>query len=101
MTISTIVLDITGAFGGGEGTGGFPPKDKGALKKWLERLANALKRPAEKAVEALPTIIGSVLGAILSFLGEAVGFVAEYTLALIVFVAGLVGCWLMQKVKKS
>ena len=101
MTISTIVLDITGAFGGGEGTGGFPPKDKGALKKWLERLANALKRLAEKAVEALPTIIGSVLGAILSFLGEAVGFVAEYTLALIVFVAGLVGCWLMQKVKKS
>ena len=33
------------------GTGGSPPKDKGVLKKWLDRLANALKRRAEKAVE--------------------------------------------------
>ena len=32
MTISTIVLAITGAFGGG-GTGRSPPKDEGALKK--------------------------------------------------------------------
>ena len=29
MTISTTVLAITSAFGGGRGTGGFPPKDKG------------------------------------------------------------------------
>ena len=35
MTISTIVLAITGASGGGEGeTGGSPPKDEGVLKKW-------------------------------------------------------------------
>ena len=34
MTILTIVLDITGAFGGGGETGGFTPKDKGVLKKW-------------------------------------------------------------------
>ena len=32
VTISTIVLAITGAFGGG-GTGRSPPKDEGALKK--------------------------------------------------------------------
>ena len=53
MTISTIALVITGAFGGGTGgTGGSPPKDEGILKKWLDRLADALKRFAGKAVEA-------------------------------------------------
>ena len=71
------------------------------LEKWLDTLADELKRLAEKAVEALPTIVGNVVGAILSSFGKAVGFVAEHTWALIVFVAGLVGWWLMQKVKKS
>ena len=105
MTISTIVLAVTGVFGGGRvggrGAGGSPSKDEGVLRKWLDRLAKALKRLAGKAVEALPAIVGSVVGAILSFLGKAVGFVAKLTWALIVFVAGLVGWWLMQKVKKS
>ena len=68
MTISTIILAITGVFGGGGGTGGSPPKDEGVLKKWSDRLANALERLAGKAVEALSTITGSVVGAILSFL---------------------------------
>ena len=71
------------------------------MKKWLDRLANALKRLAGKAVEVLPAIVGSVVGAILSFLEKAVGFVAEHTWALIVFAAELVGWWLMQKVKES
>ena len=97
MTISTIVLAITGAFGGGGGAGGSPPKDEG----WLGRLADALKRLRGKAVEALPAIMGRVVGAILSFFGKAVGFVAEHTWALIVFVVGLIGVWLMQKVKKG
>ena len=101
MTISTIVLAITDVFGGGGETGGSPPKNEGILKKWLYRLANALKRLAGKAAEALPAIVGSVVGGILSFLGKTVGFVAKHTWALIVFVAGLVGWWLMQKVKKS
>ena len=95
--MSTIVLAITGVFGGGGGVGGSPSKDEG----WLDRLANALKRLAGKAVEALPAIVGSVVGAILSFLGKAVGFAAEHTWALIVFVVRLIGVWLMQKVKKS
>ena len=102
MTISTIVLTITGVFGGGSGgAGGLPSKDNGTLKKWLDRLADALKRFAGKAAEALPAIIGSIVGAILSFLGKAIRFVAERTWALIVFVVGLIGWWLMQKVKKS
>ena len=46
MTISTIALVITGAFGGG--TGGSPPKDEGIFKKWLVRLADALKRLCRK-----------------------------------------------------
>ena len=101
MTISTIVLAITGVFVGGGEAGSSPPKDEGVLKNWLDRLADALKRLAGKAVEALPAIVRSLVAAILSFLGKAVGFVAEHTWALIVFVAGLVGWWLMQKVKKS
>ena len=87
ITISTIVLAITGVFGGGRGAGGSPPKDEGTLKKWLGRLANGLKRLAEKAVEALPVIVGRFAGAILSFLGKVVGFIAEHTWALIVICA--------------
>ena len=71
------------------------------MKKWLHWLADAPKRLAGKAVEALTAIIGSVADSILSFLGKAVGFAAEYTWALIVFVVGLTGWWLMQEVKKD
>ena len=71
ISISTTLLAITGVFGGGGG--GPTPKDEGILKKWLDRLADALKRPAGKAVEALPAIVGSVVGAILIVLGKAVG----------------------------
>ena len=73
VTISTIVLAITGVSGGDGETGGSTPKDEGILKKWLDRLANALKRLAGKAVEALPAIVGSVVDAILSFLGKSTG----------------------------
>ena len=45
--------------------------------------------------------MGSVVGAILSFLGKAIGFVAEHTWALTVFAVGIIGVWLMQKVKKG
>ena len=100
MIISTIALAITGVFGGGR-RGGSPPKDEGALKKWLDRLANALKRLAGKAVEALPAIVESVVGAILSLLGKTVGFMAEHIWALIVFAAGIIGVWLTWRVKKD
>ena len=88
MTISTIFLPIAGLFGVGRGTEGSPPKHEVILKKWLDRLADALKRLAEKAVEAFPAIVGSAVSAIISFLGKAVGFVAENTLALIVLLQG-------------
>ena len=101
MTISTTVLAITGVFGGGEVPGGSPPKDERVLKKRLNRLADALKRLAGKAFEELPAIIGSVVGAILSFFGNAVGFVVEHIWALIVFAAGLIGLWLIQRVSRK
>ena len=78
MTISTTVLAITGAIGGGGGPGVSSPKDEGTLKKWLGRLADALRRLAGKTVEALPAIMESFVGAILIFLGKVVGFVAKY-----------------------
>ena len=56
---------------------------------------------AGKTVETLLAIVGSVVGAILSFLGKVVGFVVEHTWALTVFTAGLIGVWLMQRVKKD
>ena len=78
ITISTIVLAITGVFGrAGGGAGGSPPKEEGILKQWLDRLADALKKFAGKAIEALPAILGSVVG--ISFLGKAVGLAAEHT----------------------
>ena len=51
MTMSIIVLAITGAFGGGRGRGGSPPKDEDVLNKWLNKLADALKRLAGKALK--------------------------------------------------
>ena len=102
MTIATIVLAITGVFGEGSGgAGGLPLKDNGTLKKWLDRLADTLKRLVGKAVEALPAIIGSVVGAILSFLGKTFEFVTDHTWALIIFIAGLIAWWLMQKVRPN
>ena len=104
---ATIVLSVTGNFGGGGGgggrggrggVGGLPSKDKGTLKKWLDSLADALKILEKKSVEALPAIVGSDAGAILSLLSKAVEFLAKHTLALIVYVAGLIGVWLIQRV---
>ena len=100
MTIATVFLAISGT-GGGGGTGVTPSKDKGTLKKRLDKLADAFKMLVGKAAEALPAIIGSIVGAILSFLGKTVGFVTEYTWALIVFFAGLIAWWLMQEVRPN
>ena len=97
----TIILSVMGGFGGSRRTGRSPSKDKRTLKKWLDRLADARKSLAGKAVEELPAIVGSVAEAILSFLGKTAGFVAEHTSALIVFIVGLIGWWLMQKVKND
>ena len=92
-----MLLQVTCDFGESGGAGSSAPKDEW----WLGRLADALKRLTGKAVEALLAIVEGVVCAILSLLGKAVGFVAEHTWALTVLVVGLIGVWLMQKVKKS
>ena len=67
----------------------------------VRQVSRCTQKACRKGIEALPAIVGSVAGAILSFLGKIVGFVADHTCALIVFTVGLIGWWLMQKVKKS
>ena len=99
ILISTIVLAATG----GSGAPGSPLEDEGEFRKWLKkqlnRLANALKCLAGKAVVALPGIIGSVVGVILSFLGKTIGFLAQHTWALIAFAVGLIGAWFIRRVQ--
>ena len=76
MTISTIFLAITGVFGGGGGlasSGSSPSKYEEALKIWLSKLVDVLKRFSGKTVEALSTIVQSVVGAIFSFFGKGGG----------------------------
>lgn len=69
-----------GIFGGRRAaSGSSPPKHKGALKKWLNRLEDALKRLAGKIAEALLAIVGSFVGAFSIFLGKAHAFVAKQT----------------------
>ena len=82
------------------GAGGSPSKDKGTLKKWLDRLADAPKSLAGKPAEKLPAIIGSVVAAALSYLGKAVGIGFQHIWVVIVFIAGLIAVWLMQRVQR-
>ena len=63
-------------------------------QKWLDRLTNAHERLSGKVAKELPAIFG----AILSFLNNSVEYVAKHTYALIVFAAGLIGVWMIQKV---
>ena len=94
MTISPALHAIIGVFGGGGGpaaSGSSPRKEEGVLEKWLNKFEDANKRLAGEAVGAF------VVSTILSFIGKAVR-VAEHILSSIVFVAGPIGVWLMQKV---
>ena len=84
MTTSTSVLSVTGVFVGGGGggpatSGSSSLKNKGVLKKWLNKLADALKRLSGKVVKVLSAIARCVVGAIFSFLDEAVGFLTKHT----------------------
>lgn len=94
MTISTLVLALTG---GGSGAGGATPPaptDKGGVKEWVKKqlkaLATLLGKLAGKVAAAIPGIIGSVVSWLLSTAGKAVGWLAEHTWALFLAVGGLV-----------
>lgn len=89
LCISTISLTITDVLGGSPAASG-SPKDKGTLKKWLQKLPDTLKRLAGKTVEILPAIVGNAVGAILSILSKAAEFVAKPARTLVAFPAGLI-----------
>ena len=89
LCISTISLTITDVLGGSPAASG-SPKDKGTLKKWLQKLPDTLKRLAGKTVEILPAIVGNAVGAILSILSKAAEFVAKPARTLVAFLAGLI-----------
>lgn len=89
LCISTIALTITDVLGGSPAASG-SPKDKGTLKKWLQKLPDTLKRLAGKTVEILPAIVGNAVGAILSILSKAAEFVAKPARTLVAFLAGLI-----------
>ena len=100
VTIATITLAITSLLGECAPSGSSPRKDEWNWKKWLNRLDDALKRLVGRADEALPAIVRNAVGAILRFLGKTVGFAAKHKWILLVFAAGLIGVWLMQKVSR-
>ena len=45
-------------------SGSYRPKYEGNLKKWLNMLADALKRLAGKATAAFPATVGTVFGVV-------------------------------------
>ena len=79
MTISTIVLALTGGSGGGAVPAPTPPQfpqppGKGGARKWIKKhlqsLGRILAKLAGKAAAALPGIIGSIVSWLLSLLGK-------------------------------
>ena len=92
MTISTIVLAITG--GGASGAPSLAPKPSGGVKEWvkkhLQALGRVLAKLAGKAAAALPGIIGLVVSWLLSTLGKTTLWLAENLWAAAVLAVGLI-----------
>ena len=106
MIISTIVQVITGVFKGGRGEG--PAASESLLaKRWrdLEKMVKQATRCTQKTCWKdrwnISRYRGSVIDTVLSFLRKADGLVTEHIWDLSAFVAGLIGLWLMQKVKNQ
>lgn len=93
MTISTLVIALTGGAGGASPPAP-APTDKGGVKEWVKKqlkaIATLLGKLAGKVAAAIPGIIGSVVSWLLSTAGKAVGWLAEHTWALFLAVGGLV-----------
>ena len=106
MILSTIVQVITGAFEGGRWEG--PAASESLLpKRWrdLEKMVKQATRCTQKTCWKdrwnIARHRGSVVDTVFSFLGKADGVVTEHIWDLSAFVAGLIGLWLMQKVKNQ
>ncbi len=91
MTISTLVLALTG--GSGSAPTPTPPSGKGGIKEWVKKHLKALGRIlaslAAKAAAALPAIIGSIISWLLNFLSKMAGWLSENLWALVIAVGGV------------
>ena len=111
MTISTLVLALTGGSGGGAAPQPTPPQppDKGGIKEWLKKhlrsLGRILAKLADKAAAALPGIIGSIVSWILSLFGKTAVWLAGNLWAVLLAVGGLLLMeareWLLPKKPKQ
>jgi len=72
--VSTIVLAIQNAFGGGEPTPAPTPSDRGGVTDWVKKqlktLAGWLKALAGNAAAALPGVIGAIVSWLLKTAGS-------------------------------
>ena len=110
MTISTIVLALTGGSGGGAAPPQPPqPPGKGGVKDWLKKhlrsLGRILAKLAGKAAAALPGIIGSIVSWLLSLLGKTAVWLSSNLWAVLLAVGGLLLMaareWLLPKKPKQ
>ena len=107
MTISTIVLALTGGSGGGAAPP--QPPGKGGVKDWLKKhlrsLGRILAKLAGKAAAALPGIIGSIVSWLLSLLGKTAVWLSSNLWAVLLAVGGLLLMaareWLLPKKPKQ
>ena len=110
MTISTIILALTGGSGGGAAPPQPPqPPGKGGVKEWLKKhlqsLGRILAKLADKSAAALPGIIGSIVSWLLSLLGKTAVWLAGNLWAVLLAVGGLLLVatreWLLPKKPKQ
>ena len=110
MTISTLVLALTGGSGGGTAPPQPPhPPGKGGAKEWLKKhlqsLGRILAKLDGKAAAALPGIIGSIVSWLLSLLGKTAVWLSSNLWAVLLAVGGLLLVaareWLLPKKPKQ
>ena len=110
MTISTLVLALTGGSGGGAAPPQPPqPPGKGGVKEWLKKhlqsLGRILAKLAGKAAAALAGIIGSIVSWLLSLHGKTAVWLAGNLWGILLAVGGLLLVaareWLLPKKPKK
>jgi len=96
--VSTIVLTIQTALGGGGPAPAPTPYSRDGVTDWVKKqlkaLAGWLKVLAGKAAAALPGVIGAIVSWLLKTAGSAAVWLAEHLWALVVTVAAAAVVWL-------
>jgi len=96
--VSTIVLAIQNALGGGGPTPAPAPSDGGGVTDWVKKqlktLAGWLKALAGKAAAALPGVIGAIVSWLFKTAGSVAVWLAEHLWALAFALVAAVAVWL-------